>query len=75
MGTEQLLVEGTLQNKSTEIRSVPPLTVLLLDKENNILNRKKIHVDNKQLQPSQVLPFYTGITPFPVGVDHVDVQF
>ena len=75
MGTEQLLVEGTLQNKSTEIRSVPPLTVLLLDKENNILNRKKIHVDNKQLQPSQVLPFYTGITPFPIGVDHVDVQF
>jgi hypothetical protein len=74
-GIEQLLVEGNLQNKSAEVRSVPSLTVLLLDKDKNVLNRKKIHVDNEQLNPSQILPFYTGISPVPAGVDHVDVQF
>ena len=74
-GIEQLLVEGILQNKSSEIRSVPALTVVLLDKDNMVLNRKKIHVDNEYLTPEQTLPFYTGITPVPMGIDHVDVQF
>lgn len=74
-GTEQLLVEGFLQNKTDALRSVPALTVVLFDKDNNILNRKKIHLDNERLEPKQALPFYTGITPVPLGVNHIDVQF
>ena len=37
-GIEQLLVEGILQNKSAETKSVPALTVVLLDKDNIVLN-------------------------------------
>ena len=74
-GMEQLLVEGLLQNKTDVLRSVPALTVVLFDKDNNILNRKKVHLDNERLEPKQALPFYTGITPVPAGVNHIDVQF
>lgn len=75
LGNEQLLVEGSIQNNSSELRSIPPLTVVLFNKDNIILTRKKIHVDTEHLNPEQLLPFYTGITPVPSGVDHVEVQF
>ncbi len=74
-GIEQLLVEGSIQNGSSALRSVPPLTVVLFNKDNIVLTRKKIHVDTEHLAPEQILPFYTGITPVPSGVDHVEVQF
>ena len=73
-GNQQLLVEGLLQNTGSEVQSVFPLIVQVFNKDNFLLTEKKIHVDVEQLLPGQSIPFYTGITPVPTDVDHVDVK-
>ena len=73
-GNQQLLVEGLIQNDGKTNQAIFPLTVQVFNKAGQLLAEKKIHVDIEQLSPGQAIPFYTGITPVPAEIGHVDVK-
>lgn len=74
-GLPQLLIEGSLRNNGADTRSLPFITVVVSDKDGTPLTQKKVHITADSIAPGEVVSFFTGITPAPVGVDHVDVHF
>lgn len=74
-GLPQLLIEGSLRNDGTDRRSLPFITVVVSDKAGTPLTQKKVHITADSIAPGEVVSFFTGITPAPAGVDHVDVHF
>ena len=74
-GQEQVLIEGTIQNKASTPKTIPTLIVRIFDKDNTLLTQKKVHTTIKQLESGQIIPFYTSLIPVPLGIDHIDVQF
>lgn len=71
----QLLIEGTIQNTGDTARLAPVLTVYVLGMANDIIAQKSVHLTTPEIQAGETLPFYTGITPAPAGVDHIRVRF
>ena len=74
-GVLQVLIEGAVRNPSGQTHPVPALTVVLWGTDGQELNRKSIHLDKSVIDPDEVIPFYTSITPAPSNVDHIEVQF
>ena len=74
-GSDQVLIEGQIQNNSPDKKSIPVLTVLAVNKEGQILAQKKVYTASDYLESNVQIPFYTSITPAPVGLDHVEVKF
>jgi len=74
-GLEQVLIEGEIQNTGSKAHTVPPFDVLILDKENEILNQKKIQLSTSRLEADQTAPFYTSLVPAPQEIDHIDIRF
>ena len=74
-GLEQVLIEGEIQNTGSKAHTVPPFDVLILDKENEILNQKKIQLSTNRLEANQTAPFYTSLVPAPQEIDHIDIRF
>ncbi|MBQ7412766.1 MAG: zinc-ribbon domain-containing protein [Alphaproteobacteria bacterium] len=74
-GSTQLLIEGELFNPEHDPRNIPVFTVLALDANNQVIVSKHVHVTAEQIGAGETIPFYTGITPAPTGVDHIEVRF
>lgn len=74
-GDNQLLIEGLIQNVTQTAKVLPALTVFVINQLGQIVADKKVYPDPHIMEPMQVVPFYTGITPAPVGVDHIEVRF
>lgn len=74
-GVSQMLIEGSVLNRAAALRSVPVLTATVWDENSQILERKKVHVAQEHLNPSESVSFYTSLVPAPVGAHHVDVTF
>ena len=75
IGQDQLLIEGHIQNQSSETLGVPALTVLVLNRFGQVVADKKVFVGIDHLKPMENIPFFTGINPAPTGVDRVEVHF
>lgn len=74
-GVSQMLIEGTVTNTASEIRTVPVLTATIWDENNQVLERKKVHVAQDRLGPMETVSFYTSLVPAPIKAHHVDVIF
>ena len=74
-GVDQVLIEGQIQNMTANKKSVPVLTLLAVNKEGQILARKKVHTAGDDLEAGAQLPFYTSIMPAPAELDHIEVEF
>lgn len=73
-GISQLLVNGNLVNLESEIQSAPILTLFVYDAQNQVIAQKEIHITNEVLAPSEVVPFYTSITPAPATAARIEVR-
>ena len=74
-GLEQVLIEGEIQNTGINPHVVPPFDILILNRDGEILNQKKIHLSTNQLEAGEAAPFYTSLVPAPKEIDHVDIRF
>ena len=74
-GLEQVLVEGEIQNTGINSHIVPPFDILILNRNGDILNQKKLHLSTSQLEAGESAPFYTSLVPAPEGIDHIDIRF